>query len=91
MSVQQVKFFSGLEAHRFARSDAHLSAGAGIAPDSGLPGLDRENTEAAQFDPLAGDKGLLHAFKDGVHGRFSLGARQPGTLNNPLNKVLLDH
>jgi hypothetical protein len=90
-SVEQVKLFAWFEAYCLAGCDAHLGTSPWISTDAGLSRLYREDAEAAKFDPFAGDQRLLHALKDGVDGRLRLGPRKPCALDNPLDKVLLDH
>jgi hypothetical protein len=89
--IQEMKFFAGLEANCFAWSNGDLSACSGIAADACFAWLDGEDTEAAQFDAVARDEGLLHAVEDGVNRRLCFSSGQSGTLNNPLYKILLNH
>jgi hypothetical protein len=86
-----MKFFARLEADCFAWSNGDFSSGSWVATDAGLAGFDSEDAESAEFDAVSGDEGLLHAVEDGVNGRFCLGTRQSGALNNPLYKILLNH
>jgi hypothetical protein len=86
-----VKFFARLEANRFAWGNGDFRACSGIASNSSFAGFDREDTEAAQFNAVARDEGLLHAFEDCVDCRLCFRSRQAGTLNNPLYKILLNH
>ncbi len=88
---EEVQLFAGLEADGFAGGDGDFGAGAWIAADAGLSGFDGEDAEAAQFDAVSGDEGLLHAFEDGVDGGLGLGTGKSGSLHNPLNEVLLNH
>ena len=89
--IEQMKLFAGLEADCLAWSDGDFGACPGIAADAGFTWLDGEYTEAAQFDAVARDEGLLHAVKYGVYRRLCFGSWQSGTLNNPLYKILLNH
>ena len=87
-SVEQVQFLAGLEADRFAGSDADLSPGPRIAPDARLARPDVEDPEAAQLDPLAIGERLLERLEYGIDGRLGLVALQAGTLNHLVNDVL---
>ena len=89
--VDGLQFFSGLEADCLAWSNGDFGACSGIASDAGFTWLDGEDTEAAQFNAVARDEGLLHAVEDGVYRRLCFGSWQSGTLNNPLYKILLNH
>jgi len=86
-----MKLFARLEADCFARSNGDFGACPGIAADAGFTWLDGEDAEAAQFDAVARDEGLLHAVEDGVYCRLCFCPWQSGTLNNPLYKILLNH
>ena len=83
--LEQVKLLAWLEAHGLSGSDGDLSPGARIAADSGLAGLDGEDAKASEFDAVATAQGLLHRFKNGVHGGFCLGPWKAGALNYPLD------
>jgi hypothetical protein len=86
-----MKLFAGLEADCFARSDGDFCSGPRIAADACFAWFNSEDAEAAQFDAIASNQSLLHAFEDGVYCGFCLGSRQTGALNNPLYKILLNH
>ena len=86
-----MELFAGLEADCFAWSDGDFGTCPGIAADAGFTWLDGEDTEAAQFDAVARDEGLLHTVEDGVYRRLCFSSWQSGTLNNPLYKILLNH
>src|ERR1700729_1674432 len=86
-----MKLFARLETNCFAGSNGDFSACSWVATDAGFAWLDGEDTEAAQFDAVARDEGLLHAVEDGVHRRLCFDSWQSGTLNNPLYKILLNH
>jgi hypothetical protein len=88
--VQRVKFFPGLEADGLAGRDADFRSRPGIAAYARLAGTDAEDAEAAQFNAVAGGKGLFEALKDGIHGGFRFGAGQPGALNDVMHNILLD-
>ena len=89
--IDEVKVFPRLEANRFSGCDADLCAGSRISSDARLTGFDGKDTEAAKLNAFAGNESLFHALEDGVDGRLGLGPRKPGTLNNPLDKILLNH
>jgi hypothetical protein len=86
-----MKLFARLEANCFAWSNGDFSACSWVAADTGLAGFDGEDSKSSQLDAIPGDQGLLHAVEDGVYRRFRFGARQAGTFNHPLYKVLLNH
>ena len=86
-----MELFTGLEADSFAWGYGDFCAGSWVTPDAGFARLYGEDSEATELDAVACHERLLHAFEDGVHGGFSLGTRQAGSLHNPLNEVLLDH
>jgi hypothetical protein len=86
-----MKLFAGLEADRFSGGDGDFGPCSGIASNAGLARLDGEDAEAAEFNAVAGDEVLLHAFEDGVDGSLCFCSWQTGTLNNPLYKILLNH
>jgi hypothetical protein len=89
--VEKVKFFAGLEAYRFAWSNDDFSTRSGVATDTGFARFDGEDAEATQFNAVAGDQGLLHAFEDSVNRSLCFRSGQAGALNNPLYKILLNH
>lgn len=82
--VEEMKLFAGLEANCFAWGNGDFGSGSWVASDAGFSWLDGEDTESAQLDAVACDQGLLHAVEDGVNSRLRFGARQAGTLHNPL-------
>ncbi len=67
-----LKFFAGLETDGFARRDVHFFAGAGIAANAGLAGLDAKDAKAAEFDALAAAEGLLQRLENGFDGLLGL-------------------
>jgi len=86
-----LQFFAGFEANRFPGRDIYFRAGAGIAPNSSLPGADSEHTKAAKFDAIASGKRLLHAFKDGLDRHFGLGFGDASLGDNFVNQIQFDH
>src|ERR1700750_3277325 len=89
--VQQMQFFSRLEANCFAGSDGDFGSGSGVASDSGLARFDGKYAKAAEFDAVASDQRLLHALENSVHRSLCFCAWQAGALNYPLYKILLYH
>jgi len=88
--LQRVQFLSRFETHCLSGSDADLGAGAGVAADARLAGAHAEDAETAQFNALAGGKGLLQAFEDRIHRSLCLGAGQARTLDHLMDDVLLN-
>ena len=72
-SFQALQFLAGLEAHGFTWGDVDFFAGARVAADAGLAGLDAEDAEAAQFNALPAAEGILQGFEDGFDGLLRLG------------------
>src|SRR5437764_13945196 len=70
-----LQIFTGLEADRASRRDAHFLAGAGIAADTALARLDLEDAESAKLDAFAALHGNPHGVEHGVDGYlgFDLG------------------
>lgn len=62
-----MKLFAGLEANCFAWSNGDFGTCSRVAADAGFTWFDGENTEAAQFDAVSRDEGLLHAVEDRVY------------------------
>jgi hypothetical protein len=85
-----MKFFAGLEPDGFSRGDAHLGASPRVSADACFARADTEHAKSAQFDALAGRKGLLQAFKDRVYRGFCLGAGQACALDHVMYDVLLN-
>ena len=88
---QALKFFAGLEADGFAWGDADFLAGAGIAADAGLAGLDAEDAEAAEFDALAATERHFERLENRLDGLFGLGAADIRGGDNRIHDVQLDH
>jgi hypothetical protein len=85
-----VQFLAGLEANRFTGSDAHFSAGTGIAADSGFASPNTENAEAAQLNALSGGQSLFETLKNCVDCRFGLRAWQACALDHMMYDVLFN-
>ena len=88
--IQQVQLFARLEAHRFARRDAHFGSRARVAADPGFARADVEHAKAAQFDALAFREGALQGFKHRIDSGFGLVALEPCSLNNLVDNILLN-
>ena len=73
--VEQVQFFSGFEPDSASGSNGHFRPGSGIASDPGFARFYAENPKSAQFDTVAGGKGILHAEEHCIHGSLSLDPR----------------
>jgi len=71
---EALQLFAGLEAHGFARRNVHFFAGARIAANAGFSRLYREDSEPAQFNPLAAAHSILQRFKNRFDGLFGLHA-----------------
>jgi hypothetical protein len=91
MLVKQMEFFAGLEADCFAGGNGDFGSGPGIAADAGFAGLYSEDTKATEFNAVARDKGLFHAFEDGINCRLRFRPREAGAFDHSLYKILLDH
>jgi len=65
-----LQFFAGLESDRLARWNVGNLAGAWIAPDAALAGLNDENSKPSQFNPLAALQSVLHSFKQRLDRYF---------------------
>ncbi len=87
---ENVEVLPRLEAYGLAGRDRDFGACARISSHPGLPGLDRKNTEPAQFDAIAFRQGLFHRFEDGVDRCLGFGAYKPCPFNDTLDKILFD-
>jgi hypothetical protein len=76
-----MQFLAWFEADCLPRGYAHLSAGAGIAADTGFSRADAENAKSAQFD---------EALEDRIHRGLCLGTRQARALDYMMDDVLLN-
>jgi hypothetical protein len=90
-SFHALEFFAGLEANGFAGWDVDFFAGAGIAADAGLAGLDAEDAKAAELDTLAAAKSLLERFEDGFDSLLGFRATDKSLGDNRIDDVQLDH
>src|SRR5579863_6680489 len=92
-SFKALQFFFGLEADGFAWRDVDLFAGARIAANAGLAGLDAEDAEAAQFDTLAAAERVLERFEYRLDRLFRLGAADVWRrcIDDGIHDVQLDH
>ena len=89
--VDDVEFLAGLETYSLAGRDGDFGAGSRVAAYAGLAGLYSEDAKAAEFDAVALDQALFHRFEDGIDRRFGFGPDEPGTFDDTLNEILLDH
>jgi len=88
---QTLELFAGLKSHGLARRNADLFAGARVAADAGLAGLDAEDTKFAQFDALAAAERALQRLEDGLHGLFCFRAANVRFRDHRVYYVQLDH
>lgn len=85
-----MQFFPRLEAHRPARLDGDLCAGARISAYSRFTRPHAKNAKSPQFNSVAGRESIFHAFEDGVHGCLCFYAREACTVRNFMNYVLFN-
>jgi|SRR5579862_9010187 len=85
-----MQFLARFKPHCFARCNADLGSGAGIATDSSFASAHAEDAKSAQFDALARSQCLFQAFEDCVDGCFGLCARQTGALDYVMDDVLFN-
>jgi hypothetical protein len=86
-----LQLFARLETDRLTRGDIDLLAGTWITADTSLAGLNIENAEAAELDPIPAAQGVLHGLKYRFHGVFGLCARYICASDNCVDNVELDH
>ena len=86
-----LEFFAGFEADGFAGRDVDFFAGAGVAADTGLAGLDAEDAEAAELDALAAAESLLEGFENRFDGLLGFGAADESFGDNRIDDVQLNH
>jgi hypothetical protein len=89
--LQGLQILAGLKAHGLSWRDIHLGTGAGISADAGLAGLDREDAEASQLNPVVGLEGIFHATEDGVDRLFSFRLANTRPLDDLIDKIEFDH
>lgn len=87
---QCMEFFTGFEAHGFARCDADFCAGSRIAANAGFACANAEHSETTQFNALARCQCFLESFKHGVDCRFGLGAGQACAFDHMVHNVLFN-
>jgi hypothetical protein len=85
-----MQFFTGFEAHGFARRDADFGASSGIAADAGFACANAEHSETTQFNAFARCQSFLETFKHSVDCRFGLGAGQACALDHMVHDVLFN-
>ena len=86
-----LEFFAGFEADGFAGRDADFFAGAWIAANAGLAGLDAEDAEAAEFNALAAAEGHFERLEDGLDSLLRFGAADIRRGHDGVYNVQLDH
>jgi hypothetical protein len=91
LSGNRLQLFTWLETNCLAWRDIYLLAGARVAADTRLAGLDVEDAEAAELYPAAPAQGVLHAFKDRFYGLFGFRARYVCTGDDRVHDIELDH
>jgi hypothetical protein len=89
--VDALKFFSRLEADGLAGGNFDFFAGAGVASNSGLAGLDAENAKASELNALAAAKSLFERFEDRFYGLLGFCAANVRRGDNRVYDVQLDH
>src|SRR5438128_4043603 len=88
--LENLQFFTRLEADSFSRGYGYFRAGSRIAADTGLPRLYIEDTEASQLDAVALSERLLHTLEYSLHRHLGLGFGDPGLANNFVYDIELD-
>jgi hypothetical protein len=83
--AERLEVLARLEANGLAGGDGDLGTCARISSDTGLARLDGEDAEAAELDTVAAAQGVLHRFKNSVHGGFCLRPWKACALNYPLD------
>jgi hypothetical protein len=83
--AERLEILARLEANGFAGGNGDLGTGARITSNTGFAGLDGEDAEAAELDTVAAAQGVLHRFKNSVHGGFCLRPWKACALNYPLD------
>src|SRR5712664_734044 len=86
-----LKLFAGFETDGLAGRNVHLFAGAGVAADAGLAGLDAEHAEAAEFDALTAAESLLQRFENSFNGLLGLGAADVRRTDDSIYDIELNH
>jgi hypothetical protein len=85
-----MKFFTRLEAYRFAGGDADFGAGSGIPADASFAGADAEDAKSAQFDAFSRGESFFQTLENRIHRGLCLGARQACALDYMMDDVLLN-
>jgi hypothetical protein len=83
-----MQLFTGLEAHRLARSNAHFRPGPGVPPDPRFPGTNIKDAEPAQLNPLPFRERAFQGLEHRIDCSLSLVPLQAGALNHLVNDVL---
>ncbi len=88
--VEEVQFFSRLEADSASWGDGHFRACPRIASNPGFAGFDAEHAKAAQLNAVVRGESRLHTEENGIHGSLGLDARQTSAFRNFMYHVLFD-
>jgi hypothetical protein len=91
MVLQRLQVFTWLEAHGLSRGDIHFGAGSRVPADTGLPGLDGKNAEAAQLNPIVGLERILHTVEDRIDRLFRFCFADSRALNDLIHEIKFDH
>jgi hypothetical protein len=86
-----LEVFTGLESDRTPWGYPYFLAGPWITADPTLPGLDLENAEPAQLDPVTALHGEAHGIEDRVDRHLGLHLGDVGRLRDFTDNVDLDH
>src|SRR5258707_7908429 len=86
-----LQLFSRLEAHRLARRNVNLFAGARVAANTGLARLHAEDTKAPELDALAAAERTFQRLEDGFDSLLGLGAANVRRCHDSVYDIELDH
>src|ERR687886_550886 len=88
-----ITVFNTLRPAGWARSRLRLPPRrrAPVAAHAALPGLDDEDAEAAQFNPLAAHQGLFHRVEEGFDGLLGLHLGHARAVGHAVHNVEFDH
>ena len=74
-SIEQMQFFSRLEADGASGHDRNFRASPWVASNSGFSGLDAEYAKPPQFNAISRGESVFHAGEDSIHGGLGFHAR----------------
>ena len=86
-----MKFLARFKPHSLPGRNIHLLAGARVAADAGLAGLDAEDAEAAQFDALAAAERHLERLENRLDSLLRFGAAHVRGGHHGIYDVQLNH